>query len=112
MNAQEGVLLRIYVSEKDKHEGILLSDWIVRKARDAGLGGATVIRGIEGFGVHSKIHSTRMIDLSDNLPLVVEIIDSSENIDKLLTMLDSAMFEGIAITQQVMMRKYKGKDRK
>jgi uncharacterized protein len=112
MELQDGLLLRVFITDKDKHEGMLLADWIVRKARDVGISGATVLRGIEGFGTHSKIHNTRIVDLSDNLPLVVEIIDSTENIEKLLPLMDAAITEGLAMTQPVTIRKYRQASKK
>lgn len=107
MELQDGLLLRIFISEKDKHEGMILSDWIVRKAKETGLTGATMFRGTQGFGAHHQIHSTRIIDLADNLPVVVEIVDTVDAIEKLLVLLDVAISEGVATTQPVIIRKYR-----
>jgi uncharacterized protein len=112
MDLQEGILVRVFITDKDKHEGMLLADWIVHKAREVGISGATVLRGIEGFGTHSKIHNTRILDLSDNLPLVVELVDTKENVDKLLPLLDGAISEGLATTQAVTIRKYRSENTK
>lgn len=107
MQISEGILLRVFISERDQKEGHCLSDWIVRKARELGLSGATVFRGMSGYGAHSHIHNSRIIDLSDNMPLVIEIVDSQEKIDALLPILDGAIKEGIATTENVTLRRYK-----
>ena len=78
---KEGSLLRIFIGESDKHEGMPLYEWIVRKAREQGLAGATVLRGIEGFGAHSRVHTAKILRLSTDLPIVVEIVDSLEKIE-------------------------------
>ena len=73
---KDGYLLRIFVGESDKHEGKPLYEWLVLKAREAGLAGATVLRGIEGFGAHSRLHTAKILRLSEDLPIVVEIVDA------------------------------------
>jgi len=75
-----GKLLRIFIGEDDKYEGKPLFEVIVRRAREMGLAGATVIRGIEGFGAGSRIHKLSLLDLSADLPIVIEIVDSNEKI--------------------------------
>ncbi|HSN71298.1 MAG TPA: DUF190 domain-containing protein [Steroidobacteraceae bacterium] len=80
-------LLRIYLSERDRAEGQPLWQAIVLAARDAGLSGATVLRGPLGFGRSSRLHTARILDLSADLPVVVEIIDSAENIERFLPVL-------------------------
>jgi len=80
----EGKLLRIFIGESDKVHGRTLFDAIVQKARELGLGGATVLRGIEGFGANSVIHSARLLDLSGDLPVVIEIVDTDEKISSIL----------------------------
>jgi PII-like signaling protein len=78
----EGVLLRIFLGEMDKYEHHALYDVIVRKAREAGLAGATVLRGVEGFGAVSRIvHTAKIMRLSEDLPIVIEIVDRKEKID-------------------------------
>ena len=78
--AGEGKLLRIFIGESDKHGAHALYDVIVRKARELGLAGATVWRGIEGYGAASRIHTAKILRLSEDLPIVIEIVDSEENI--------------------------------
>ena len=103
----DGTLLRVFVNERDRHEGILLSEWIVRKARDQGIAGASVYRAIEGFGAHAKIHNARILDLADNLPIVIEVIDSTEKIAALLPYIDGAVSEGLCTTQPLSIRRYR-----
>ena len=72
MIPEDGYLLRIFVGESDKHEGKPLYEWLVLRAREAGLAGATVLRGIEGFGAHSRLHTAKILRLSEDLPIVVD----------------------------------------
>jgi PII-like signaling protein len=74
----DGQLLRIFIGESDKYEGKPLYEWIVIKAKEHGLAGATVLRGLMGFGANSRIHTSKIIRLSLDLPIVVEIVDTSE----------------------------------
>lgn len=87
--------LRIYVGEGDRHDGGLLYEAIVKKARQAGLAGATVLRGNLGFGANSVVHSNRILRLSEGLPVVVEIVDAPERIAKFLPTLDELIREGL-----------------
>ncbi|MBI4687048.1 MAG: DUF190 domain-containing protein [Nitrospirae bacterium] len=105
---EEGYLLRIFIGESDKHNGIPLYEWIVKKAREQGLAGATVIRGIEGFGAHSRIHTAKILRLSADLPIVVEIIDTLSKIEDFLPAIDSAIPEGLATIEKVKIRFYRG----
>jgi PII-like signaling protein len=91
----EGQLLRIFVGEQDRWEGLPLYEAIVRKARQEGLAGATVLRGLSGFGANSRIHTTRILRLSEDLPVVIEIVDKPERIEALLPMLDEMVQEGM-----------------
>lgn len=89
------------------HEGMPLFEWIVRKAREQGLAGATVLRGLEGFGAHSRIHTTKILRLSEDLPLVVEIVDTKEKIEEFLPIVDSVIQEGLATLEDVQIRLYR-----
>lgn len=104
---REGHLLRIFLGESDKHEGMPLYEWIVRKAREQGLAGATVLRGLEGFGAHSRIHTARILRLSTDLPIVVEVVDSREKIEAFLPTVDAAIEEGLATLEKVEIRFYR-----
>ena len=87
----EGKLLRIFVGESDQVHGRPLYEAIVHKAREAGLAGATVWRGIAGYGARSRIHTTKILRLSEDLPLVIEVVDSEEKIRNALPELDALM---------------------
>lgn len=107
MLPNQGHLLRIYLGESDRYEGIPLYEWIVRKAREQGLAGATVLRGLEGFGAHSRIHTARILRLSTDLPIVVEVVDTREKIEAFLPSIDEAIEEGLATLEKVEIRFYR-----
>lgn len=104
---RDGHLLRLFVGEKDRHEGKPLYHWIVEKARERGLAGATVLRGLEGFGAHSRLHKTGILRLSTDLPIVVEIVDTREKIEDFLTLLEGVIHEGLATLEKVEIRFYR-----
>jgi PII-like signaling protein len=107
MLPKDGKLLRIFIGENDKYEGQPLFEWIVRKAREQGLAGATVLRGLEGFGAHSRVHTAKILRLSSDLPIVVEIVDTDERIEQFLPMIDTAIGEGLATVERVEIRFYR-----
>ncbi len=102
-----GKLLRVYIGENDRHEGLPLYEWIVRQAREHGLAGATVLRGLEGYGAHSRLHKAKILRLSGDLPLVVEIVDTEEKIQSFLTLIDDAVAEGLATVEKVEIHFYR-----
>jgi PII-like signaling protein len=104
---EDGCLLRIFVGESDRHEGKPLYEWLVLQAREAGLAGATVLRGIEGFGAHSRLHTAKILRLSEDLPIVIEIVDSAEKIEAFLPLVDGAITEGLATIERVRVRFYR-----
>jgi PII-like signaling protein len=104
---KDGKLLRIFIGENDKYEGLPLYEWIVLKARERGLAGATVLRGLEGFGAHSRLHTARILRLSSDLPIVVEIVDTEEKIEMFLPLIDDAVGEGLATLEKVEVRFYR-----
>lgn len=104
---KDGKLLRIFIGESDKCEGRPLYEWIVLKARENGLAGATVLRGLEGFGAHSRLHTAKILLLSSNLPIVVEIVDSEKKIEAFLPLIDDAVSEGMATVEKVEVRFYR-----
>jgi uncharacterized protein len=106
----EGKLLRIFIGESDKSGHIPLYEAIVRAARERGLAGATVLRGIEGFGASSRLHTARFLRLSEDLPLVIEVVDTSENIDAFIEEIDEVMTEGLITVERVEVRKYRGRE--
>ena len=101
MFSQEGVLLRIFVGESDRYHGRPLYEEIVLKARELGLAGATVLRGVMGFGGHSRMHTTKLLRLSEDLPLVIEIVDTSQKLDSFMPFLNEAMKDGLVNREKV-----------
>ena len=104
---QTGKLLRIYVGELDTHAGQPLYQWLIEEARRKGLAGATALRGLEGFGAHSEVHTAKVLRLSVDLPVVIEIIDSVERIDAFLLLVDDVIDEGLATVERVDMHLYR-----
>ena len=109
---EHGHLLRIFIGESDKYEGKPLYEWIVQKARENGIAGTTVLRGIEGFGAHSRIHTSKILRLSEDLPIVIEIVDTLEKIDNFIPMIDDAIDEGMATIEDVQIRFYRSGKKK
>lgn len=104
---EQGLLLRIFIGETDTYHGKALYEAIVLKARELNLAGATVTRGIMGFGAHSRIHSTKLLRLSEDLPMVIEVVDTEENINKILPFLDETVKEGLITMEKVRIIKYR-----
>jgi uncharacterized protein len=96
-----GLLVRIYLGETDQWHGKPLYQAIVERLRDAGLAGATVLRGIEGFGAKQHLHTTRILRLSEDLPILVEAVDSEERIRAILPMLDEMLGDGLITLEPV-----------
>lgn len=94
----QGQLLKIYIGESDQYHHQPLYHAIVLKARELGMAGATVTRGVEGFGANSRIHTANILRLSEDLPVVIEIADQPERIARLLGELDHMVTEGLIIT--------------
>lgn len=104
-------LLRIFIGESDRAEGRPLYEAIVLAAREAGLAGATVLRGLEGFGAHSRIHTARILRLSEDLPIVVEIVDREDRIAAFLPRLDAMVGEGLITLETVQVLIYRHGER-
>lgn len=98
--------LRVYIGEMDRWEKRPLYQAIVEKAKELDMAGATVYRGLMGYGAHSRIHTAQILDLSSDLPMLVEIVDSEEYISKLLPLLDEMMQEGLVTIDDVEVIKY------
>jgi len=96
----EGQLLRIFIGEADRWEGRPLYEAIVMKAREEGIAGATVLRGLEGYGAHSRIHTASILRLSQDLPVVIEIVDNPEAIARILPILDGMVDEGMITVEK------------
>jgi PII-like signaling protein len=103
---KQAVLLRIFFGEDDKFKGAPLHEAIVLKAREQHIAGATVLRGPMGFGASSRLHTTKILRLSEDLPLVIEIVDSEEKIDAFLPTLDGMMTSGLVTLEKVQVLQY------
>jgi uncharacterized protein len=102
----QALLLRIFIGENDKHEGRPLYEAIVLKARETHLAGATVLRGPMGYGHSSRLHTTKILRLSEDLPLLIEIVDSEEKINGFLPTLDAMMSSGLVTLEKVQVLQY------
>ena len=107
LESKNGYLLRVYIGERDKHGHLPLYEWIIQQAREHGLAGATAFRGIEGFGAHSHLHTSKILRLADDLPIVIEIVDTKEKIDSFLPALDESILDGLVTLEQVEIRMYR-----
>ena len=104
---QEGYLLRIFVGESDRSGHRPLYEEIVLKAREAGLAGATVLRGVMGFGRNSILHTAKILRLSEDLPMVIEIVDSLEKVQAFMPQLDEMIKDGLVTLEEVKVVHYK-----
>jgi hypothetical protein len=104
---KKGHLLRIFIGETDKKDRVPMYEWIVKKAREHGLAGATVFRGVLGFGAHSMIHTSKILRLSEDMPMVIEIVDTLEKIEAFLPVIDHAVIEGLATIEEISIRFYR-----
>jgi PII-like signaling protein len=105
----DGCLLRIFLGESDRRGHRPLYEWLVLKAREAGLAGATVTRGIMGFGAHSRLHTFKIVRLSEDLPIVVEIVDTREKLEGFLASIDPELHEGLATLEKAEVRLYRSR---
>lgn len=106
---EEGYLLRIFISESDKQAGQPLYESIVRRAREAGLAGATVLRGMMGFGANSReIHTFKIERLSEDLPIVIEIVDTKEKLESFLDSMEGGINAGLVTLEKAQIRFYRG----
>ncbi|MBU0677090.1 MAG: DUF190 domain-containing protein [Verrucomicrobia bacterium] len=101
MFSTKGTLLRVFVSEDDKKGNQPLFEWILQEARKSGLAGATAIRGHAGYGAESHMHTAKVLRLSANLPIIVEIVDQRDKIEAFMPTIDSVLQEGIATLEEV-----------
>jgi uncharacterized protein len=103
---RDATLLRIFIGESDHYEGHPLYEAIVLKAREVHLAGATVLRGPMGFGKTSRLHAAKILRLSDDLPIVVEIVDSQQQIDLFLPLLETMIGSGMVTIEKVQVIRY------
>src|SRR5213076_388898 len=104
---ENGILLRVFIGESDKFLYKPLYEAIVQKTRELGLAGATVLRGSEGFGAHSVVHRTGLLEMSSDLPIVIEIVDTEEKINLLLPHLEVMVVEGMITMEHVVVVMYR-----
>jgi PII-like signaling protein len=105
---EEGLLLRIFIGESGRHAGKPLYEWIVLQAREKGLAGATVLRGMMGFGANTRqIHTFKIEALSDDMPIVVEVVDTEENIESFLDLITPLIPAGLVTVEKARIKVYK-----
>ena len=105
---EEGYLLRIFIGESDHHDGKPLYEWLVLKAREHELAGATVLRGIMGFGANTRvIHTFKIEQLSEDMPIIVEIVDTKEKLETFLEAIDEHIQVGLVTLEKAQIRFYK-----
>lgn len=105
---EQGELLRIFIGESDRWERKPLYEAIVLAAREADLAGATVLRGLMGYGRHSRVHTAKILRLSEDLPIVIEIADRTDKIEAFLPTVDRMVTEGLVTLETVRVLKYRG----
>lgn len=108
----EAVLLRIFIGEDDRYEGKPLYKYLVELFRKEGLAGATVLRGVDGFGKTSHYHTTSILRLSTDLPMVIELVDTREKIDRILPKLEGVVTSGLITEEKVTIIMYEGDETK
>jgi hypothetical protein len=106
VQSTDAMLLRIFIGESDEYDGRPLYEAIVLKARETGLAGATVLRGPMGFGRSSRLHTTKILRLSQDLPLVIEIVDTPDKIEAFAEALNGMMGSGLVTTEKVRVLRY------
>ncbi len=107
MNDTDSRLLRIFIGESDTYEGRPLYEAIVLALRKGGLAGATVLRGIEGFGKSSRLHTAHILRLSEDLPIIIECVDTAEKIEAILPTLDTMIGDGLVTMERIDVRVYR-----
>ena len=107
MQPEKGKLLRIFIGEIDRQDDLPLYEWIIKKAKEMKMAGATVFRGIEGFGAKSHLHTAKILRLSEDLPILIELIDVEEKIDEFVEIIDPVIKDGIIATENVEVKFYR-----
>ena len=107
MLPKEGQLLRIFIGESDQHENKPLYEWILHKAHSDKMAGVTILRGIEGYGASTRIHTAKVLRLSQDLPIVIELIDTKEKIQQFIASIDEIIKGGIATIEDMHIRFYR-----
>ncbi|HLE04496.1 MAG TPA: DUF190 domain-containing protein [Anaerolineales bacterium] len=104
---EEGSLLRVFIGESEHQDGRPLYEWLVRKAREMEVAGATVLRGLMGYGLSSRIHTAKILRLSQDLPIVVELVDTREKLEAFLQAVEPWITEGLATLEKAEVRFYR-----
>lgn len=104
---EDGMLLRVFIGETDKYKGKPLYEQIILQAKQLNLAGGTVLRGLMGYGASSRVHSAKLLRLSEDLPVVVEIVDTEEKLQVLIPFLDETVTDGLVTMEQVKVIKYR-----
>lgn len=107
--SEEGILLRVFVGESDQWGGRPLYEAIVLKARELQMAGATVLKGSMGYGAASRLHTAKVLRLSEDLPMVIEIVDSREKIDRLLPLIDEMLTDGLVTIERAQVIWYRAR---
>lgn len=105
----DGEMMRIIIGESDRHEGKPLYEWLVFKAREYGMAGATVYRAMMGYGANSRIKTSSILRLSEDLPVVIEIVDTPEMIEQFLELIEPSIKEGLVTVEKMHIRMYRGR---
>ena len=103
----EAMMMRVFIGESDRYHDKPLYEQLVLKARELNLAGATVLRGVMGFGAASRIHTAKLLELSGDLPMVVEIVDTEENINRLMPFIDETVTEGLVTLEKMRVIRYR-----
>jgi PII-like signaling protein len=106
---QEGSLMRIIIGESSRHQGMHLYEWIVVKARECGIAGATVTRGMMGYGANSRIKTASILRLSEDLPVIIEMVDEQPLLEDFLDLIDPVIGEGLVTMEKMHIRLYRHK---
>lgn len=104
---EQAVMLRIFIGESDRYKGKPLYEQVVLKARELDLAGATVTRGLMGFGADSRLHASKILELSEDLPIIIEIVDTEEKINTLMPFIDETVEEGLVTIEKMRVIKYR-----
>jgi len=102
----QGLLLRVFIGENDRWKGKPLYEALMLEARERGLAGVTITRGIAGFGAHSRLHTAKVLRLSEDLPIIIEIVDREDRIREFLPTCDAMISEGLVTLEKVEILKY------
>lgn len=105
--SENGKLLRVFIGEMDQYEGKPLYEAILNLAREQGLAGCTIVRGLEGFGASSRVHTAKILRLSEDLPILIEIVDEEKKIDTFLPHLDKMIQDGLVTLESVKVLLYR-----